>query len=1197
MTDSIVSKFPVTKADLPLEFAENVYSDQIVQSKSIADTELAKEFKAHYAKILSGLKFHPGLYSGGVEVPVTGHTDPHAKIMPFKEQVKVVLEAITSLDKNQAYGLFADMGLGKTLILGMIAAHFIRTTKSKRVLYIGVGNWFTGRKTVLKGDKLKSVTVMGDGHKLIAAGGIDPSKIVEFAGRKINLPEGVIFTTYGKLKSTLGSTARMKTDIKFSRCRNFKLLIESLGGKNFDGLVVFDEIDEASNVGNITAHKEEGALTDGSDTDEAASKAYLACKELQEILPRAKFIYSSGTPTTSKFQSIMTMSKLPLWGEDLPVKTVREFRKFLEQYKLLFLEEISRELRHYGLINYMAHDRTKVISHVKDIPMQPDDIAVRDKVAAIWVELFDYVEKKTTELNYKEDSELARLYRTNMRKDLALRMQTFGMLLNSAFRAPVITKNIIAMIEGRENSWNISAGDAEGLSPVLFMDKTFEAGIKREIVNAKIKQNVKNVSSLDVSLMDFSMKSDFLALIDNGRWRYEMETGYTPAGRKRLIFKTIKHPATDAAKFLVWDHVSLDYRLVPLGHRGAVEYLAAKKWPVYDFKKNRNHIAHPASDDSSGIFDSEKTLDNMQLYEIRVKDKSADALAKQLVAKVSKIKFPMNSMDYIMNTVSAACGSDKIFELSGRGGSWRSNGKKMVQIANIGTSINEFLKTNRSIAIVTRAGSRAISLHDRDLIVNRSQRVGIFADFGWNANKTIQASGRILRLGQLHPPIYVLPRLNDVFEYRITSGVIKAIASQGAITAADARGKNIDLLSIDNDFLDLAGQKALNHYLYGLDEYDDRWAAHPDAPNLVKFIEKIKAQIHDDMNKFDLDKSMRGLIKTNGSTQGVLTLFNRTMLLPYAESQKIGQAILGIRQQIVDDDRNNDIFSTDRVDLKCGGKINALAVSEKRAHKTETLLEDPMLYTLNIDKQIYVLKYARVAEREIMAHGFFGKNKIPAAMVAAVNELGERVYNIYGPRGLLERVEQLSQATDFRGAAADLVQKTWARQEKSLSNKTERTKEHVLVNGIRVFGRELAKAGILALPRDVYPSQGNSRDKISGLLLTHRYKNVVEEFVKTHFGSSKVNDRMLKKLMEGKSTKAKIKISQFSLTVEYDRTQDNFHLSNLNQTFYDRLRKEISVAEKNCSFNQKTKRFAIKNITFKSVSRLATSASNIQLVD
>ena len=540
MPDSIVSMFPVEARDLPESFAKNVYSNQIVQSRSIADIVLNKAVVRNYEHTLGKVDFHPGLYKNGVQVTVTGHSDPHAKIKPFKEQVKIAIEAISSLMKNNAYGLFADMGLGKTLILGMIASHFIKHTKSKKVLYIGVGNWFNGRKTIIKDNKIKSVTVMGDGHKLIAAGGISASKIVEFTGKDINIEEGVIFTTYGKLKSTLGTRTAGKTEVEFSKCKNFKSIIKSLGGKGFDGLIVFDEIDEASNVGNIKAQKESDAGEGDTDTDESASLAYLACRELHNHLPKAKFIYSSGTPTTSKFQSIMAMSKLPLWGEGLPIKTVKHFKKFLESYKLLFLEEVSRELRHYGMINYMAHDRSNIVSHVKNVSVSAKDIAVRDKVANIWRDLFDYVEEKTVKLNYSNDFELARLYRNSIRKDLALRMQTFGMLLNSAFRAPVICDNVIAMVNGKNNAWGINAQDQLGLSPVLFMDKTFEAGIKREIVNSKIKQNVKDVSQLDVTKMDFSMKSDFLALIDNGRWRYEMDVGVTAKGRKKLIFKTIK---------------------------------------------------------------------------------------------------------------------------------------------------------------------------------------------------------------------------------------------------------------------------------------------------------------------------------------------------------------------------------------------------------------------------------------------------------------------------------------------------------------------------------------------------------------------------------------------------------------------------------------------------------------------------------
>ena len=1197
MTNSIVSKFPVEPGDLPEGFNENVYSDQIVQSRSIADIQLNEKTLRELAAVLPQIDFHKDLRGQGVAVPVTGHSDPHSPIAPFQEQVRIAVEAISSLTHNQAYGLFADMGLGKTLILGMIASHFIKTTKAKRVLYIGVGNWFKSRKTVVKNDKIKSVSVMGDGHKLIAAGGISPEQIVEFSGREVKLPSGVIFTTYGKLKSTIGSPRlRDKTQVDFTKCKNFKLLAKALGGKNFDGLIVFDEIDEAANVGNIKSVKDGKEITDDSKTDESASLAYLACKELHSYFPQAKFIYSSGTPTTSKFQSIMAMSKLPLWGDDLPVKNVRQFKRFLESYKLLFLEEISRELRHYGLINYMAHDRTKVVSHVKNIAMRPDDIVVRDHVAMIWNELFDYVELKSKEMNYKRNSDLSRLYRTSIRKDLALRMQTFGMLLNSAFRAPTITDNIIKMIEGRPNDWGISGGDSEGLSPVLFMDKTFEAGIKREIINAKIKQNVKKVSALDVTKMDFSMKSDFLALIDNGRWRYEMDIGYTAKGRQTLTFKTVKN-AEGTEKLLVWDHISLDYRVVPENHRGNIQYLEAKKWPIYDFKENRNHIAHPLTEDMTGEADSEKTLDNMQPYEIRIKDPGADNLVKKLIKQIEGINFPMNAMDYILNTVNDSCGKNKIFELSGRGGSWRSTGKKMVQIDNIGTSINNFLKHERSIAIVTRAGSRAISLHDRKLIGNRAQRVGIFADFGWNANKTIQASGRILRLGQLHPPIYILPRLDDVFEYRVTSGVIKAIASQGAITAADARGKNIDLLSMDNDFLDLAGQKALNHYLYSLSDANRTRKGLAMATPLVKFIKRIKAEKHDDLNEFDEEKSLRGLIKTNGSTQGVLTLFNRTMLLPYAESQEIGAKVLDIRAQIIDDDKNNDIFSTDRADLRCGGKIKEISVSELRAHKTLSQLENPVLYTINIDKQIYVLSYSRVAQRGILSHGFWGKNKTPAVLVPAVDEAGERVYNIYGPRGMLDRTSDLKLPAGYAKAEYTLVRKSWEALEKTYSKQSERVKEHVLVNGIRAFGGTLLKRRIWGLARDVYPSAGTHLDKFSGLLLTHQYKYIVEDFVKEFFGSSKVNDQVIKKLMKQKNKKAKIKIAQFSVILEYDEAKKNFHISNMNETYYYKLRKEIVVDEVNCSRDEKTNKFSIKNIAFDQVSQLATSASRINLID
>ena len=60
MTDSIVSKFPVTAADLPAEFADNVYSGQIVQSKSIADTELGTGIQIALHKNSAEPEISPG---------------------------------------------------------------------------------------------------------------------------------------------------------------------------------------------------------------------------------------------------------------------------------------------------------------------------------------------------------------------------------------------------------------------------------------------------------------------------------------------------------------------------------------------------------------------------------------------------------------------------------------------------------------------------------------------------------------------------------------------------------------------------------------------------------------------------------------------------------------------------------------------------------------------------------------------------------------------------------------------------------------------------------------------------------------------------------------------------------------------------------------------------------------------------------
>ena len=124
MTKSVVCKFNVAAKELPENFRGNAYSDRIVQSRSIADIDLSAEAVRDYFAVMGRVDFHAGLYGDGVEVAVSKDSAPHDKITPYTEQVKVAIEGVAALERHGAYGLFAEMGLGKTLILGMMASHF-----------------------------------------------------------------------------------------------------------------------------------------------------------------------------------------------------------------------------------------------------------------------------------------------------------------------------------------------------------------------------------------------------------------------------------------------------------------------------------------------------------------------------------------------------------------------------------------------------------------------------------------------------------------------------------------------------------------------------------------------------------------------------------------------------------------------------------------------------------------------------------------------------------------------------------------------------------------------------------------------------------------------------------------------------------------------------------------------------------------
>jgi predicted RNA methylase len=202
--------------------------------------------------------------------------------------------------------------------------------KGRQVAGILLDNWLKGRRRALwvsKSDKLiedaqRDWSALGQERLLI-------TPLSRFRqGAPITLPEGVLFTTY----ATLRSDAR---DEKVSRV---KQIVDWLG-RDFDGVIVFDESHAMQNAGG--GKSERGEL--------APSQQGRAGLRLQHALPNARVLYVSATGATT-VHNLAYAQRLGLWGgEDFPFATRAEFVEAIEAGGVAAMEVLARDLKALGL--------------------------------------------------------------------------------------------------------------------------------------------------------------------------------------------------------------------------------------------------------------------------------------------------------------------------------------------------------------------------------------------------------------------------------------------------------------------------------------------------------------------------------------------------------------------------------------------------------------------------------------------------------------------------------------------------------------------------------------------------------------------------------------------------------------------------------------------------------------------------------
>jgi len=148
----------------------------------------------------------------------------------------------------------------------------------------------------------------------------------------IRMEKGILFTTYGTLRQPARGTKKSRLE-----------QITDWLGKDFDGVIIFDEAHEMANA---------AGGGKGSRGPKKASLQGQAGLALQNQLPNARIVYVSATGATTP-ENLAYAQRLGLWGgPEAPFNTREAFLEACEKGGVATMELIARELKAMGL--YMA---------------------------------------------------------------------------------------------------------------------------------------------------------------------------------------------------------------------------------------------------------------------------------------------------------------------------------------------------------------------------------------------------------------------------------------------------------------------------------------------------------------------------------------------------------------------------------------------------------------------------------------------------------------------------------------------------------------------------------------------------------------------------------------------------------------------------------------------------------------------------
>lgn len=274
-------------------------------------------------------------------------------------------------------------------------------------------------------------------------------------------------------------------------------------GKDFDGVIAFDE---AHNMANVTG----GTGTRGKK--DAAAKA-LAGLELQNALPNARVVYVSATGAT-EVSNLAYADRLGLWGPGTAFANRNDFLSRVAQGGVAAMELVARDMKALGYYTARSLSYDGVEYDRVQHDLTPPQRVMYDKIADAWQLVLRNMMAalEDTGANGKGGPKSAIL-------------SAFWGGHQRFFNQLITSLQMPSVIAG------IDKDLAEGRQAVLQLVNTNEAGQERAIDKSKARGDE------DLEELDMSPRDQLLQLVDKAFpiWQYESYVDADGNERVRLV--------------------------------------------------------------------------------------------------------------------------------------------------------------------------------------------------------------------------------------------------------------------------------------------------------------------------------------------------------------------------------------------------------------------------------------------------------------------------------------------------------------------------------------------------------------------------------------------------------------------------------------------------------------------------------------